>query len=130
MEFVARSARHLLHFAGDKLDFRDGLTARGNLLVLANGRRSGEILLDARQTAEIVGGRVGSASPGMAASPPAAFRARRLLTLGMAARSALAKRHTRLVWTAVQAARVACRAIFHSTRHPRFLVMRPFAALS
>lgn len=78
MEFVARSARHLLHFAGDKLDFDDGRTARGNLLVLADGRRSGEILLDARQTADIVGGRVGNASPGMAASPPAAFRAPRL----------------------------------------------------
>ena len=130
MQFVARSARHRLRFAGDKLNFDDGLTARGNLLVLADGRRSGQILLDARQTAEIVGGRVGSASPGMAASPPAAFSAPRLPTLDMAARSALAERHPRLMWTAVQAAQVACHAIFHAARHPRFLVIRPPTALS
>lgn len=97
MEFVARSARHLLHFAGDKLDFDDGLTARGNLLVLADGRRSGEILLDARQTAEIVGGRGGSASPGMAASTAAAFRKPRLPTSEMASRSTLAEWHPRLM---------------------------------
>ena len=130
MEVYARSAHHLLPFTGDKLDFDDGRAARGNLLVLADGRRAGGILLDARQTADIVVGQVGSASPGMAASTPAAFRKPSLPTSEMAAGSTLAKRHRRLMWTAVQAAQVACRAIFHSTRHPRFLVMRPFVALS
>lgn len=130
MRFCARSAYNLLPFAGDKLDFDDGRTAHGNLLVLGDGRRLGEILLDARQTADVVGGQAGSARPGMAARTPAALRTPRLLALHMAARSTLAQRHPRLMWAAVGAAQMACRAIFHAARHPRLLVMRPSATLS
>lgn len=97
MEFSARSARHPLHFTGDKLDSDDGRTTRGNLLVLGDGRRSGEILLNPRQAADVVGGHIGNASPGMSASTPAAFREPRLPTSQMAARSPLGKRHPRLM---------------------------------
>ncbi|MDE0263374.1 MAG: hypothetical protein OXJ37_13295 [Bryobacterales bacterium] len=130
MDFFARSAHDPLHSTGDKLDVDDERTTRGNLFVLGDGRRLGEILLDARQTADVVGRRVGSASPGMAASTPAASRTPRLLMLETAARSTLAEWHPRLMWAAVQAAQVACRAIFRDARHPRSLVVRPSTALS
>ena len=74
--------------------------------MLADGRRLGQILLGARQAAAVVGRPVGSASAGMAASTPAAFRTPRLPTLDMAARSTLAKRYPRPSQSAVQAAHV------------------------
>ena len=55
MDFFARSVHDPLHSTGDKLDFDEERTTRGNLLVLGDGRRLGEILLDARQTADVVG---------------------------------------------------------------------------
>ena len=97
MDFCARSVHDLLHFTGDNLDFDDKRTTRGSLLVLGDRRRLGEILLDARQTADIVVRQVGSASPGMAASTPTAFRTPHLRTLEMAATSTLAEWHPSLM---------------------------------
>lgn len=91
MDYRARSVHYLLHFTGDKLDFDDEWTARGNLLALGSGRRLREILLGACQTADVVDGQIASASP----STPAAFPTPRLLTLEMAARSTWAEWHRR-----------------------------------
>ncbi|MXY68524.1 MAG: hypothetical protein F4Y47_08180 [Acidobacteriia bacterium] len=68
MDFFARSVHDPLPPTGDKLDFDDERTTRGNLLVLGDGRRLGEIRRDARQTVDFVGRRVGSASRGTAES--------------------------------------------------------------
>ena len=70
MDLCAGSVHDPLQHAGDKLGFNDERTTCGNLLDLGDGRRLGEILFDAWQTADVVVRRVGGASRGMAASTP------------------------------------------------------------
>ena len=113
MDFCARSVHDHLHFTGANLAFDEKWTTRGNLLVLGDRRRLGEIPLDAWQTADVVSRQVGSASPGIAGSTPAAFTRPHLLTLEMAARPTLAEWHPRLMQASVQAAGVTGCAIFH-----------------
>ena len=66
MDFGARSVHHRLHVPGDKPDFDNDRTVQGDLL--GDERGLDELLLDARQTADVVSGPVGTASPGMAAN--------------------------------------------------------------
>ena len=97
IDFRARSVHGLFHIRRDELDFDDERTTRGNLLVLGDGRRLGEILLDARRAAGVVGRQVGSAGPGMGVRTRAALRTPRLPTLDVVAESTLAERHPRLM---------------------------------